>query len=336
MTWQEQLKSDPLPWLLEADPDNPGVRYFALRELLERPKNDPDVQAARAAIMRDGQVPAILDAQFPDGYWVKPGGGYSPKYRGTVWQIILLADLGADPSDERVRRGSEYLLSHAIAANGAFSVSRKPVPSSVLPCLNGNLLYALQHLGFADDERVQVALDWQARAITGEDIQYLKSGTSGPTFACSINEGQPCAWGANKAMKALMAVPAERRSPVIQRAIEAGEEFLLSRDPSVADYPYTGQVSSAWFKIGFPLSYWSDVLETTSVLVGMGCGGDARLENAMQLILSKQDSEGRWKMENSTNGKMWANIEKKGKPSKWITLRALRVLKGTAQVGEMP
>ena len=89
--WRRRLNDDPLPWLLEPDPENPGVRYFVLRDLLDRPEGDPEVEAARSSIMATGPVPAILDAQYPEGYWVKPGGGYSPKYRSTVWQILLLA-----------------------------------------------------------------------------------------------------------------------------------------------------------------------------------------------------------------------------------------------------
>lgn len=329
--WLHKLNDDPMPWLLETDPDTPGVRYFALRDLLGRPADDPEVAAAQRAVMTSGPVPAILDNQHPDGYWVKLGGGYSPKYRGTVWQIIFLAELGADPADERVQRGCEYVLSHSIAANGAFSASQRPVPSNAVHCLNGNLLYALLHLGRAHDARVQTALDWQARAITGEgEIDYYKSGTAGPTFACGVNLGQPCGWGATKAMRALIAVPPDQRSPAIQRAIEAGAEFLLSRDPAVADYPYTRRVSATWFKFGFPLSYWSDALETTAVLVDLGFGEDPWLANALELILSKQDAQGRWKLENSLNGKMWADIERKGQPSKWVTLRALRVLKRAA------
>ncbi len=335
MTWRTLLKGDPLPWLLEPDPANPGVRYFALRELLDRPEDDPEVLQARTAVMTTGPVPAILDAQYPSGYWVKPGSGYSPKYRASVWQIIFLAELGADPADERVRRGCEYLLSHAIAANGAFSVYQEPVPCGSVHCLNGNLLYALLRLGYADDPRVRAALNWQVQAITGEgEMRYLKSGTSGPRFACSVNEGQPCAWGATKAMKALIAVPPHQRTPAVQRAIGVGAEFLLSRDPAVADYPYTGRVSSTWFRFGFPLSYWSDVLETTAVLVELDYGSDPRLANALWLILSKQDAQGRWKLENALNDKMWADIEEKGKPSKWVTLRALRVLKRVAQAEE--
>jgi len=328
--WKNSLNNDPLPWLLEGDPENPSIRYFVLRDLLDKPTGSPEIKDAQRAIMESGPVPTILDAQNPEGYWVKPGGGYSPKYQGTVWQILLLAELGADPADERVQLGCEYLLSHSIASNGAFSALSKPVPSGAIPCLNGNMLYALQKLGFGDDPRVRTAIGWQAQVITGEDdFQYIKSGTTGPKFACSANNAKPCAWGANKALKALALVPKNERTPELERAIQVGVEFLLSRDPVKADYPYSVRVSSTWFKLGFPLSYWSDVLETTSVLVDLGYAQDPRLENAFQFILVKQDEDGRWKMENTMN-RMWVEIEKKGGPSKWLTLRALRVLKGTS------
>lgn len=316
-----------LSWLLEEDPENPGVRAFALRELAGRAVDDPAVRQAQAAVMATGPVPRILDAQYPEGYWVKPGGGYSPKYRSTVWQVLFLAELGADPADERVRRGCEYVLSHSVAANGAFSCLQKPVPSGAIPCLNGNLLWALLRLGWGDDERVQVALDWLARAATGADgFRYLRSGTCGPDFACAANEGQPCAWGANKALRAFLAVPPAQHTPAMEQALAAGAALLLSRDPATADYPHVGRVSSTWFKLGFPLSYWSDVLETVAGLVGMGYGGDPRLENALAYVRGKQDNQGRWKLENALSGKMWADVERKSQPSKWVTLRALRVL----------
>lgn len=327
----DDLRGDPLPWLLEPDPENPAVRYFAWRDLLGRAVDEPEMRQARAAIMTQGPVPAILAAQHPEGYWIRPGNGYSPKYQGIVWQIIFLAELGADPTDERVQRGCEYLLGHGLATIGAFSCNRPPVPSGAVHCLNGNLLYALLNLGRGDDPRVQGALQWMAQAITGEgEIDYYKSGTSGPIFACGVNLGQPCGWGAVKALRALSAVPPERRTPLLQRAIEVGVEFLFSRDPAVADYPYTERVSSSWFKFGFPLSYWSDVLETTAVLIDLGYGSDPRLVHARQFILSKQNPQGRWKLGNGLNGKMWIDIERRGKPSKWVTLRALRVLKRSA------
>jgi hypothetical protein len=333
MMRMDMVRGDPLTWLLEPDPANPAVRYFALRDLLDRSKDEPEVRRAREDIMTTGPVPAILTAQHPEGYWVKAGTGYSPKYRGTVWQIIFLAELGADPTDERVQRGCEYLLCHSLTTAGAFSVNQPPVPSGAVHCLNGNLLYALLSLGYAGDPRVQAALNWQTQAITSEEeIRYYNSGTAGPGFACGVNLGQPCGWGATKALKALSAIPPDQRTLSVQRAIEVGVEFLLSRDPAVADYPYTERVSSTWFKFGFPLSYWSDVLESTAVLVELGYGSDPWLANALQFILGKQDAQGRWKLENTLNGKMWVDIEKKGKPGKWVTLRALRVLKWSARL----
>jgi hypothetical protein len=135
-------------------------------------------------------------------------------------------------------------------------------------------------------------------------------------------------WGATKALKALISVPEAQRSPVVNRALSRGAEFLLAHDLARADYPYTRKVSSTWFKLGFPLSYWSDVLETLSVLTALGHGADPRLSGAWQWLLGKQDSQGRWRLDNSLNGKMWIDIEERGRPSKWVTLRALRVLQG--------
>lgn len=336
--WMKPLNGDPIPWLLEPDPDNPGVRYFTLTDLLDRPADDAEVVAARQAIMETGPVPAILEAQYPEGYWVKPGVGYYPKYRGTVWSVIFLAQLGSDGNDERIRRGGEYVLSHSIATSGAFSYTG--APSGALYCLAGNLCAALLDLGWLGDERLDRALDWLARATTGEGIapaeerqaqlRYYKSGACGPGFACSANNRLSCAWGAVKAMLAFAKLPESALTPTIEVAIEAGVAFLLSRDPAVADYPagLSDKSSRSWFRFGFPLFYVTDVLQNLEALTSLGLGSDPRLESGVELVLSKQDEQGRWKMEYTYNTKTWADIEEKGQPSKWVTLRALRVLKG--------
>ena len=322
-------KTDSIDWLLEKDKKNPSVRYFALRDLMDLPESDVQVRAARSAIMNSGPVPIILEAQEPFGAWIMPGGGYSPKYRATVWSLLILAELGADPDEARIRKGCEYHLEHSLAKNGAFSVYRKPVPSGTFHCLNGNMIFAMQRLGYGEDPRVQGASDWLVDTIVGQQrMTHNTSEVAAPGFGCRINEEGPCAWGANKAIRALLNFPTEARSSLVKRALEVGAEFLLSRDLVVADYPYTGRVSSTWFKLGFPLSYWSDVLETVSNLLELGYGKDPRLSSGLQWIVEKQDEDGRWKLENSLNGKMWVDIETKGKPSKWVTLRALRVLKG--------
>ena len=145
-TWRDVLRGDPLPWLLEPDDAQPAVPYFALRELLCRPDDSDDVREARAAIMRTGPVPAILAAQDPAGYWVRPGPGYGPKYQGTIWQVVFLAQFGADGGDTRVRAGCEYALSHNVAAHGGISIAG--TPSSFVHCMAGNLAAALIDLGY--------------------------------------------------------------------------------------------------------------------------------------------------------------------------------------------
>lgn len=337
MNYLEKLNDDPLPWLLESDSSNPGVRYFTLRDLLERIPEDPEIIAAMHDVMTSGPVPAILEAQNSEGYWVKPGPGYTPKYRATVWQIIFLAQLGADGNEPRIQAGCEYVLDHTRSKRGGFSISA--TPGKMIHCLQGNLCAALIDLGWLDDERLVEALDWLARSITGEGIapyedtqasvRYLRGGNSAPGFVCSANNQLPCAWGAVKAMLALSKVPESAHTPAMHAAIEAGIEFLLGRDPAIADYPmgYSSKPSQSWFKFGYPLGYVTDVLQNLEVLTALGCGSDPRLEPALDLVLSKQDKQGRWKLEYTYNGKTWVDVEQKGQPSKWVTLRAMRVLK---------
>ena len=315
-----------IDWLLEKD--NPSVRYFTLRYLLDRPDDDREVRAAQTAITRSEPVQKILAAQKPEGYWLKPGPGYTPKYQSTVWQILFLAELGADGRKRQIRRGCEYLLEHAQAVHGGLSATANATPSGAIHCLDGNLIWAIVSLGYEDDERVRRAVEWQAGAITGENFDWFyASGTSGPGFRCAANMGQPCAWGAVKALRALANLPPKRRSSKVKKATTQAVEFILSQDLSKADYPYTVRVSGEWFKFGFPLSYTSDVLEASLALAEAGYGRDPRLKRTIELIVSKRDADGRWTLKHSLNGKMWADIEVKGKPSKWVTLRALRVLR---------
>lgn len=318
-----------LDWLLE--PDNPSVRYFTLRHLLDRPEGDADVRAARRAIMTSEPVKKILAAQQPEGFWIKPGHGYSPKYQSTAWQILFLAELGADGSDPQIQRGCEYLLAHAQSANGGFSAMANAVSSGVIHCLNGNLIRALTALGDAGDARVQRAVDWLAGSISGEDFEAWNSIVPGPGFKCGANYKLPCAWGAVKALRSMVNLPQSMQSPKVKRAADATVEFLFSRDLAQADYPVYKRVNGEWFKFGFPLSYTSDVLEAALSLCEAGHGHDPRLNNAIELILSMRQPDGRWLLKHSLNGKMWADIEVKGKPSKWITLRALRVLKAAGR-----
>jgi hypothetical protein len=186
---------------------------------------------------------------------------------------------------------------------------------------------ALLDFGYWDDPRLQHAADGLARSITGTGYPaYRRSAVRAPGFACGANSGLPCAWGAIRALWALNGVPAVARTPTIEAAIDASTDFLLEYDLGLANYPCPRGISSNWFKFGYPLAYATDILLNLEVLVEAGFGEDPRLTGALRLVRSKQDANGRWLMEHTYNGKMWADIERQGKPSKWVTLRALRVL----------
>lgn len=129
------LKADPLPWLL--DPETPAVRHLALRQLLDEPQDSPLVRRARAAAMRTDPIVSILDAQEPEGYWVRPGNWYGPKYKGTVWSLAFLDQLGADPRHPVIRRACRHVLEHTAAPSGGLSWGANDSP---LHCLHGNTL----------------------------------------------------------------------------------------------------------------------------------------------------------------------------------------------------
>ena len=331
--WRGALRGDPVPWLL--GPEAPAVRHLALRWLEDRDQDDPAVVEARGAAMASDPIAAILANQAPEGYWEKPGPGYATKYRGTVWQLIFLDQLGADGADPRVRSACEYVLSHSQAPNGGFgasgAVGERSAPNGyVIHCLTGNLVRALIGFGWLGDERLQRAIDWEARAITGEGVDRWYASTCGPGFRCGANGRQPCAWGAIKAALGLARIPPGDRTPVVIRALDRAAAFLLSRDPAVADYPTadgTGRPSGSWFKPGFPSGYVADVLQNLEVLGELGYARDARLAPALGWLRSLQDEHGRWRNQYAYNGKTWVDFERQGEPSKFVTLRACRVLR---------
>lgn len=332
--WRDYVRADPLPWLL--DDETPAVRAAALQRLCDAPADAVDVRAARKAAMLADPIKTILDRQDPAGWWVKPGPGYSTKYRSTVWSIIFLDQLGADAQHPQVVKGVDYLLSMTATSAGGFGCSgsmeeRPPPPSRVIHCLNGNLLRAFIGFGRVEDARVRAAIEWAARAITGQHVdRWYASSTPGPGFACAANDKQPCAWGAVKQMLGLARVPDDRRSPLVRRAVAEGVEFLLSVDPATAMYPMgwgNTKPNSSWFKLGFPAGYVTDVLQVLEALGELGYGNDQRLANALDWVAAQQTPTGRWLNRYAYNGRTWSDIERQGQPSKWVTLRSCAVLR---------
>jgi hypothetical protein len=333
MTALYEPQPNTLAWLL--DPAAPGVRYLALRDLEGLPHNDPELAAARAAAHHAGPIAAVLSEMHANGYWIEPGPGYLPKYRSTVWSLSLLAQLGAHiEEDERIAAACAYYLEHALFSGG--QITSTGGGAGTVDCLQGNMLWALLELG-CQDERMDKAFDWMARTVTGEGIAPMSetkaerryyAGKCGPGFACGANNKLPCAWGAVKVMLAFSALPQERWTPHIERAVQRGAAFLLDGDPLQAGYPngWAEKPSGNWWKFGFPVFYVTDLLQNVEALVRLGFGRDDRVQAALKYIAGKQDTHGRWAMEYDYSGKTWVDFGPKKQPNTWVTLRALRRL----------
>jgi len=322
--------ASPLDWLLEAH--NPSVRYFALTELLGAPAGDPDVEQARAAIMSAEPVSSILALQQPGGHWGKADGFYTEKYGGTVWQLLVLAELGADGSDPRLRRAAEFLFEHSQEReHGGFAMNRSAKMgggrmTEVIPCLTGNMVWALAHLGYAGDPRLQRAVDWITTYQRFDDgIAEPPSGA--PYYRYEICFGRhSCHMGVVKALKGLAALPSAARTPVVAETIACGTEFMLAHRVHKRSHDLRRVSKPGWLKFAFPQMYQTDVLEVLDVLTRLGCVADERLSEALEVVRSKQGADGRWRLEASFNDRMPVAVEDKGQPSKWITLRAMTVL----------
>jgi hypothetical protein len=306
------------------------VRYYALKDLLLRPEEDPEVQHARRAVMQRGAAAEILEKQRDAAYIERLPRFYTDKYEGLVWSMIALAELGATANDQ-IRGQCEYLLAHAQDVRGGFSQhSAKAcggLPSEVIPCLTGNMAFCLIRLGFGEDERVRRAVDWLIRYMRLND--GVESEPQQPPYAhYEMCWGRhTCLMGVVKALKAFAEIPLKARTPEVQCAIERNAEFLLihrvyrrSHNPSRASKP-------GWTKFGFPLMYQTDALEILDILTKLGCR-DERLLDAAELVLAKRQPDGRWLTENTYAGeRMLVPFEEKGAPGKWITLRAMRALR---------
>jgi hypothetical protein len=331
MVKTEKPGKNVLDWLLESQ--DPGVRYLAMRDLVKA--DAKELAEAKKTAHAKGPIAEVLVKMNKEGYWVEPGAGYYPKYTSSVWSLCLLAQLGASlDMDERIHTACAYMLGHGLTEYGHFTVNG--LPSGTADCLQGNLCYALLDLG-CKDPRLEKAFGWMARSVTGEGIAPMTeknapvryyAGKCGPVFACGSNDKKSCAWGAATVILAFGKYPESKRSPLINRAIKTGVDFLFSVDPATAGWPspYTGKPSGNWWKFGFPVFYVQDILQITEALVRLGYGKDPRLANALQLIRDKQDAAGRWPIEYDYTGKTWVDFGPKKQPNKWVTLRALRVL----------
>ena len=328
--WTSVLKADSTDWLLGTD--NPSVRYFTLTELLEKSKTETDVISAKSEIMQIGTVPRILVKRNNQGYWETSERFYTAKYKGTAWQLLILAELGAEGNDERIKKACEFILKTSQdVKSGGFSFYHSSKVgggrhSAVIPCLTGNMVWSLIKLGFYKDSRVERGIKWIIKYQRFDDGKrpVLKGWPYETATSCFSKHS--CHMGVAKALKALTAIPVNERSYDVKNSIQAGAEYFLIHHVYKRSHDLSRVSKPGWSKLGFPLMYQTDVLEILDILTSLGYR-DERMQEAIDLVVSKQDDLGRWSLECTFNGRFQTNIEHKGKQSKWITLRALKVLK---------
>lgn len=189
------------------------------------------------------------------------------------------------------------------------------------------MVWSLIRFGYFDDPRLQKGIDWIVRFMRYNDGEEIDQQVS------PYNHYEMC-WGAHtchmsavKALKALSEVPLKRRTNEINDAIQKATEFVLIHHIYKRSHNLNRVSKPGWLKFGFPLMYQTDVLEILDILTGLGIK-DSRMDEALNIVLSKQDDMGRWKAENTYNSdRLLIPIGMKDEQSKWITLRSMRILK---------
>lgn len=273
-----------------------------------------------------------MSKQEPGGYWGLPEKYYSgAKYKGTSWQLIILAELGADGNDDRIKKTCEFMLENAQdIISGAFSyVSSKKGGGDyerVLPCLTANMTWSLIRFGYLGDERVQKAIEWLIKYQRFDD-EPGKTPDEWPYKRWKICWGErTCHSIIVKSLKVFAEISEDKRTPEMEDYIAKGVEHMLNHHIHQRNQsPSKGQFK--WLEFGFPLMWNIDALEVLGLLTKLGYR-DERMLESMNIMISKQNEEGKWLLDNTFNGRFQTSIERKGKPSKWITLNSLRVLKG--------
>jgi hypothetical protein len=303
-----------MEWLLEED--QPAVRYFTLTDLLGRGRNNSKVREAYSNIPKKGWAHDILALQKTEGHWQSKTSLYTPKYIATNWMSLVLSDLGLTKENRQVRK----------AANLFFKQWLAPPPMSNIfddeVCIVGNTARMLARFGYVDDPRVRKLFDRLVEDQKEDGGWHCFESSSG-TLDC---------W---EGLAAFSALPRSKQTRKIKNSIDRGAEFYLKRKLfDDGDRRYV-----PWFRFHFPNHYYYDILVGLDVITRLGYGYDRRLQPALDILNKKRQTDGTWLLERihpdlgtgaqyplRKRAKPFA-LEVPGKPSKWITLTALRVLK---------
>jgi hypothetical protein len=304
---------DVLGWLLDSDP---AIRWQVLRDLTDAPFEE--VQGERERVANDGWGARLLALQGTDGQWA--GGTYWPAqdddadnqpWTATTYSLLLLRDFGLDPAS--VEAGRAIAL---VRDNSRWEEGNQPFfEGEVEPCINGMTVALGAYFGEKVDSVVERLTreqlpdgGWNCEAERGS----IRS--SFHTTICVL-EGL------------LEHERATRGTLASREARHRGEQYLLDR--GLFRRFSTGElISRDWLRFSYPTRWFFDVLRGLDYFRAAGGTPDERLEEAVQVVRSKEQPDGRWLLENSHAGKVHFPLEDgDGQPSRWNTLRALRVLR---------
>jgi len=291
-------------WLLDSDP---SIRWQVMRDLTDAPAEE--VAAERAKVATEGWGAQLLAAQPPDGVWA--GGAYFPEWTSTTPTLVLLRQFGLDPASEQARRALV-----GVRANARWEhENERYFEGEVEPCINGQAVAIGAYFG-EDVRGIVDRLLTEQMEDDGWNCEQENGSTRG-SFETTINvlEGlleYERATGANGDVTA---------------ARLRGQEYLLQRH--LLRRLSTGELAQPrWLYLAFPNGWHYDVARVLDYLRDAGAPPDGRMAEAVGILESKRGADGRWPLEHAHHDELLADMgETEDQPSRWITLRALRVLR---------
>ena len=305
---------DVFDWLMDSDP---SIRWQVMRDLIGEPA--ANVARERSRVPLEGWGARLLDLQAPDGHW--GGAAFVPRaWISTHDTLQLLRDFGVDPASDRMRTAIGLVRNRCTWGD---EFGNSPFfEGEVEPCINGRVLAMGAYFGEASDRHVDRLLHEQLRD-GGWNCDAPPSQRSSFHTTICVLEGL------------LEYETAKGPRPDVTAARLRGQDYLLER--RLLRSRSTGQIivhdrktarPAAWTRISFPTRWHYDILWGLDYLRRAGVRPDERTAEAVDLVQKKHDEHGRWPIENPHPGRVHFEMEGgPGEPSRWNTLRAMRVLR---------